>query len=99
MLAYRSYNTELKHILATKRHSDFYRCLTEKLLTYALGRGLEFYDVEAVDRIVDKLEADQGRFSTLLTGVIESVPFQQRRNISVTNATQPTKDKTVALEK
>ncbi len=90
--------SELKHILATKRHSDFYRCLTEKLLTYALGRGLEFYDVEAVDRIVDKLEADQGRFSTLLTGVIESVPFQQRRNIPVTNAAKLTKDKTVAFE-
>jgi hypothetical protein len=90
---------ELKHILATSRHMDFYRCLTEKLLTYALGRGLEYYDVEAVDRIVDKLEKDQGRFSTLLLGVIESVPFQQRRNISVTTAAQPTESKTVALEK
>ncbi len=89
---------ELKQILATKRHLDFYRCLTEKLLTYALGRGLEYYDVEAVDRIVDKLEVDHGKFSTLLLGVVESVPFQQRRNISVTTAAQP-KERTVALEK
>jgi len=40
---------ELKHILATDRKVDFYRCLTEKMLTYALGRGLEYYDVETVD--------------------------------------------------
>jgi hypothetical protein len=88
---------ELKKILATKRHVDFYRCLTEKLLTYALGRGLEYYDVEAVDRIVDKLEADQGKFSSLLMGVIESAPFQQRRNIAISTA-GTTKDRTVALE-
>jgi hypothetical protein len=75
---------ELKHILVN-RHSDaFYRCLAEKLLTYALGRGLEDYDVEAVDRIVKRLEQDQGRFSTLLTGVIESAPFQKCRNTAAT---------------
>jgi hypothetical protein len=90
---------ELKQILATKRYVDFYRCLTEKLLTYALGRGLEYYDVEAVDKIVDLLEADKGRFSSLLIGVIESVPFQQRRNLSVTTASAISENKTVALEK
>ncbi|HEV8544431.1 MAG TPA: DUF1592 domain-containing protein [Verrucomicrobiae bacterium] len=76
---------ELKKILATKRHTDFYRCLTEKLLIYALGRGLEYYDVAAVDRIVDGLEKDNGRFSTLITGVIESAPFEKRRNTPDTN--------------
>jgi hypothetical protein len=70
---------ELKQILRGPRKTDFYRCLTEKIMTYALGRGLEYYDVETVDRIVDRLEADDGRFSALLTGVIESAPFQQRR--------------------
>jgi Protein of unknown function (DUF1588)/Protein of unknown function (DUF1587)/Protein of unknown function (DUF1592)/Protein of unknown function (DUF1585)/Protein of unknown function (DUF1595) len=70
---------ELKQILRGPRKTDFYRCLTEKMLTYALGRGLEYYDVETVDQIVDRLEADDGRFSALLTGVIESAPFQQRR--------------------
>jgi len=78
--------TELKKVLATSRHTDFYRCLTEKLLTYALGRGLEYYDVEAVDRIVARLEAEKGRFSALLNGIVESVPFQKRRNVSVTTA-------------
>ncbi|HEX2854542.1 MAG TPA: DUF1592 domain-containing protein [Opitutaceae bacterium] len=71
---------ELKRVLATERRADFYRCLTEKMLTYALGRGLEYYDVQTVDEIVARLERDQGRFSTLLTGVIESAPFQKHRN-------------------
>ena len=54
---------ELKKILRDKHRTDFYRCLTEKMLTYALGRGLDYYDVEAVDRIVDRLEKDDGRFA------------------------------------
>ena len=71
---------ELKRILAESHRADFYRCLTEKLLTYALGRGLEYYDVEAVDQIVARLDQSNGRFSALLAGVIESAPFQKRRN-------------------
>lgn len=74
---------ELRKILVEERYVDFYRCLTEKLLTYALGRGLEFYDVETVDAIVRKLEGDKGQFSTLLMGIVESAPFQKRRNVSV----------------
>jgi hypothetical protein len=71
---------DLRKILARDRYPDFYRCLTEKLLTYALGRGLEYYDVAAVDAITEKLERDKGRFSTLLMGIVESAPFQKRRN-------------------
>ena len=70
---------ELKHILATTRRTDFYRCMTEKLLTYSLGRGPEACDILAIDGIVERLEKTQGKFSSLLMGVIESVPFQQRR--------------------
>ena len=73
---------ELKHILVRRHSADFYHCLTEKLLTYALGRGLEEYDAEAVDRIAQRLEQDKGRFSSLLTGIIESAPFQKCRNPS-----------------
>ncbi len=73
---------ELKHLLVTKRKSDFYRCFTEKLLTYALGRGLEYYDVETVDQIVDRLHKEEGRFSGLLLGIVESAPFQNSRNTS-----------------
>jgi hypothetical protein len=72
---------ELKRLLATEHRLDFYRCLTEKFLTYALGRGLEYYDVHTVDRIVDRLDAAGGRFSALLEGTIESAPFQKIRRI------------------
>ena len=71
---------ELKQILKGSRRRDFYRCLTEKFLTYALGRGPEYNDVESIDRIVDRLEREDGRFSALLMGVIEAAPFQKRRN-------------------
>jgi Protein of unknown function (DUF1592)/Protein of unknown function (DUF1588)/Protein of unknown function (DUF1585)/Protein of unknown function (DUF1587)/Protein of unknown function (DUF1595) len=71
---------ELKHILVTTHREDFYRCLTSKLLTYALGRGLEYYDVGTVDQIVQRLDENEGHFSALLTGIIESAPFQEQRN-------------------
>jgi hypothetical protein len=71
--------SELKEILRKNHVQDFYRCLTEKMLTYALGRGLEYYDVETVDRIVDRIEKDHGKFSALLMGIVESAPFQERR--------------------
>ena len=78
---------DLKRILNREHRSDFYRCLTEKLLTYALGRGLEYYDVETVDRIMARLEHENGRFSALLMGIVQSAPFQKRRNLSaVTDA-------------
>lgn len=70
---------ELKHILATERRRDFYRCLTEKLLTYALGRGLDYYDVYTVDDVVDCLDRENGRAMVLISGIIESAPFQRRR--------------------
>jgi len=81
---------ELKHILVTNHRTDFYRCLTEKLLTYAVGRGLEYYDVETVDKIVRELEQNNGRFSVLLNGVIASAPFQmQRRQANTVFADAP----------
>ncbi|HUR46215.1 MAG TPA: DUF1588 domain-containing protein, partial [Candidatus Saccharimonadales bacterium] len=73
---------ELKHLLVTKRKRDFYRCFAEKLLTYALGRGLEYYDVHTVDLIVERLDKEGGRFSGLLLGIVESAPFQNSRNTS-----------------
>ena len=80
---------ELKRILTHERRGDFYRCLTEKLLTYALGRGLEYYDVETVDQIIERLEREQGHFSALLLGVIESAPFQKRRNLAQVVVAKP----------
>ncbi len=78
---------DLKRILVERHSTDFYRCLTEKMLTYALGRGLEYYDVQTVDQIVDRLTQNQGRFSALLTGIVESAPFQKRRAAGATTAT------------
>jgi hypothetical protein len=71
---------EVKKVLAANHRETFYRCLTEKMLIYALGRGLEYYDVETVDRIVERLSRENGRFSVLLSSIIESAPFQKRRN-------------------
>jgi EAL domain-containing protein (putative c-di-GMP-specific phosphodiesterase class I) len=70
---------ELKHILVKDHAEDFYRTLTQKLLTYALGRGLDYYDVETVDQIVARIEQSGGKPSALLAGIIESAPFQKAR--------------------
>jgi uncharacterized protein DUF1592/uncharacterized protein DUF1588/uncharacterized protein DUF1587/uncharacterized protein DUF1585/uncharacterized protein DUF1595 len=77
---------DVKQALVSRHRLDFYRCMTEKLLTYALGRGLEYYDVETVDRIVEALDKNNGRFSALLAGIINSAPFQKTRNPSVSLA-------------
>ena len=58
---------------------DFTRCITEKMLTYALGRGLERYDRRTVDGIVKAVAADDYRFQTLISEVVRSLPFQNRR--------------------
>ena len=71
--------SDLKRILINGHRQDFYRTLTAKLLTYATGRGMEYYDVETIDRIVKRLDENDGRFSALLMGVIESAPFQKMR--------------------
>ncbi len=70
---------ELKRLLVNDRRIDYYRCITEKLLTYALGRGPQPSDTITVDAIVEQLEASGGKFSTLITGIIESAPFQKRQ--------------------
>jgi len=69
---------ELSAVIAGPRKGDFHRCLTEKMLTYALGRGLEYFDGPAVDTIIKELESD-GRLLALVEGVVASVPFQMRR--------------------
>ena len=80
---------ELKQILVTKHAKDFYRTLTEKMLTYAVGRGLDYYDVETVDEIVARLEQSNGRPSALLAGVVESAPFQKCRRTRFRPACRP----------
>ncbi len=69
---------QLRDVLATKHQEKFVRCLTEKMLTYALGRGLEYYDKCAVDRMMDSLERNEYKFSTLLYEIVSSDPFQKK---------------------
>jgi hypothetical protein len=79
---------EVKQAIVNRHRLDFYRCLTEKLMTFAIGRGTEYYDTETVDRVVDRLDKQDGHFSALLMGLIESAPFQRTRN----PAQQPSSD-------
>ena len=65
---------------------DFSRCLTEKMLTYALGRGLERYDRLTVQAITKRLGASGYGFRTLVNEVVRSLPFQSRRGEAVTPA-------------
>jgi hypothetical protein len=58
----------------------FVQTLTEKLLTFALGRGVEYYDAPAIRKIVHDARDDNYRFSRLILGIVESTPFQMRRS-------------------
>jgi hypothetical protein len=69
---------ELRAILLG-RSQDFCRCLSEKMLTYALGRGLEYYDRCAVDDVAAAVAREQYRFSALVLAVVRSELFQYRK--------------------
>ena len=71
---------ELKAILRAEPEV-FTRALTEKMLTYALGRGLEPSDMPVVRKIVARAAHDQYRFATILSGIVESAPFQMRTRL------------------
>ena len=72
---------ELKEVLLQQK-DEFVQCLTEKLLTYALGRGLERYDKPVVRSISRDLAANGYRFSALVMGIVNSEPFTTRRTLS-----------------
>lgn len=63
-----------------ERPQLFVRTMTEKLLTFALGRGLEYYDAPTVRQIVREAEADDYRFSRLILGIVKSTPFRMRKS-------------------
>lgn len=69
----------LKEILAVGRRKDFYRCLSEKLLTYSIGRGVEYYDSTTIDLLSERLTKNNGSLRELIQGIVESAPFQKRR--------------------
>jgi Protein of unknown function (DUF1592)/Protein of unknown function (DUF1588)/Protein of unknown function (DUF1587)/Protein of unknown function (DUF1585)/Protein of unknown function (DUF1595) len=88
----KSFNTpaEMRAVLISQL-PDFAHCVIEKMLTYAIGRGLQPYDRPAVNEISRKLEAQGYPFQTLIFEVVNSLPFQSRRGETVTtqNATKP----------
>ena len=59
--------------------TEFLRTVTEKLLTYALGRGVTYYDAPTVRQLVRDMAQDDYRWSTLVLGIVNSTPFQMRR--------------------
>jgi mono/diheme cytochrome c family protein len=68
---------ELRQALVSQK-KQFVKAVTEKLLTYALGRGLEYYDAPAVRAIDRAAAADDYRWSSLILGIAKSAPFQMR---------------------
>ena len=70
---------DLKKILVTGHKEKFYRCVTEKMMTYALGRPVKYYDLQAIDDIVASLLKEDGKPSVLLSGIVTSPAFQMTR--------------------
>jgi len=73
---------ELKAILKSRR-DEFSRCLIEKMLTYAVGRGMEAFDKCTIDKIAESLARNNYRFSALVIDIAKSDPFEMRRGRTV----------------
>jgi hypothetical protein len=69
----------LKKVVLDRR-DEFVECLTAKMLTYALGRGLEYYDQPAVRAIRRQAASADYRFSSIILGIVNSVPFRMRKS-------------------
>jgi len=70
---------DLKKLLQTKFREQFVRCFAEKMLTYAVGRGVEYYDRCVIDDICSAAAKNDHRFSSLVIEIINSDAFQRRR--------------------
>ena len=71
--------TGLRDQLVREHGDEFIRSISERMLSYALGRGLEYYDACAVDAIVQRVKKRGNSADELIVAVVESVPFQRRR--------------------
>lgn len=69
---------DLRRTLAERHRDQFVRCLIEKMMTYAVGRGIEYYDRCTIDEIESALAAKDYRFASLIAAIIESDPFQKQ---------------------
>ena len=65
-----------------QQQDQFAANVTEKLLAYALGRGIEYYDLPAVRKIAREVAPDNYRWSSIILGIVKSTPFQMRRSDS-----------------
>jgi hypothetical protein len=70
----------LKTVIIEKHHADLVRQVVSKLLAYGLGRQLEYYDEPAIRRILTDLEKDDFHFQALLKRIVNSYPFQYKKN-------------------
>ena len=71
----------LKTVLLSE-HEQFVQTVAEKLTTYALGRGVQYYDMPAIRRIIREAADDDYTWSSLVLGIVRSMPFQMRRTES-----------------
>jgi hypothetical protein len=76
----------MKAILLRDDMQEFARNIAEKMLTYSIGRGIDGTDRPFIKEIVDKMEASEYRFQTLVESIVQSLPFQARRGDLVTTA-------------
>jgi len=71
---------ELQRVLLESKSEQFVATATERLLTYALGRGVESYDAPAIRSIIREAAPKNYRWSSLILGIVKSTPFQMRRS-------------------
>jgi Protein of unknown function (DUF1588)/Protein of unknown function (DUF1592)/Protein of unknown function (DUF1585) len=71
--------SEFLSMLSAQKKDQFIRALADKMLTYALGRGLEYYDKCALDEITKGMAKNDYKFSSLVLSIVKSTPFQKRR--------------------
>jgi hypothetical protein len=64
------------------RRQEFISAFVEKFLTYAIGRGVEYYDQPVIRSIMRQAAPSDYRWSSIILGIARSVPFQQRRSVS-----------------
>jgi hypothetical protein len=74
---------ELKQLIVEKRRGDFVSCLTQHMLTYALGRKLEHYDLETIHQIAGRVADDDYRLSRLVVEIVRSYPFRYLKTAEV----------------
>jgi hypothetical protein len=74
---------EFRKVLETRK-GDFRRAVVRKVLSYALGRGIQGYDRPAIEQIVAAIEKDGDKFSSVILNVARSYPFQNARNSLLT---------------